>query len=344
VVTVTTRRRKHRAKAAFDDLVPINGVRLKAAIEHAGRTVNGLAQQLQKRGVTGASQSTLDYITRGRHKRCRASVRDDLARLLRVPRQWLAGEWGMLPGAGLLLAIRGRLIAMRAGDRKRERRQRELAMLRGDVTALLETLSGTWEFPPRVGDSPPSWIELGNHLEQLRGILASRIPTSQECGQSLDVVDQYLRRHPAEERRRGIDKIPARAQLAEYRLKEMCWRAWRRDAQAAYPGVDPLGTPEGERYEMRGGATVLKEPWGTLATVLRAVETLLAPEAWRAHLFTNWHDGEAPDLKPAEWHGLTPAVAQALEHVLEPWFSGRARLNVNRLSGLIPHPWQPTVL
>lgn len=83
-------KRPHRRKN-IDSLVPIDGSRVRAAIEWKGHSVNAAAQRL------GVSQQTLDSIVRGKTKRCYASLRDQIARLVGRPAQWLGGETHLQP-------------------------------------------------------------------------------------------------------------------------------------------------------------------------------------------------------------------------------------------------------
>jgi len=83
-------KRKHRRKAE-EPLVPIDGARVRAAIEWAGLTVNRAATHVQVR------QQTLDSIVRLKTKRCYESLRDKLATLLDLPAEWLGGETDLLP-------------------------------------------------------------------------------------------------------------------------------------------------------------------------------------------------------------------------------------------------------
>jgi transcriptional regulator with XRE-family HTH domain len=82
--------RKHRRKRE-DALVAIDGTRVRAAIEREGLSVNGAAGRLN------VSQQTLDSIVQGKTKRCYESLREDLAKLLRLPAPWLGGETDLLP-------------------------------------------------------------------------------------------------------------------------------------------------------------------------------------------------------------------------------------------------------
>ncbi len=83
-------RRKHRRKAQ-DALVPINGLRVRAAIEWQGLSINAAAHKLR------VSQQTLDSIVRGKTKRCYQLLRDQLADLLGRPAEWLGGETDLQP-------------------------------------------------------------------------------------------------------------------------------------------------------------------------------------------------------------------------------------------------------
>lgn len=87
---MTTIKRQHRRKSE-DMLVPIDGARVRAAIDWKGLSVNGAAAQLR------IKQQTLDSIVRSQTKRCYASLRDKLARLVGLPAAWLGGETDRLP-------------------------------------------------------------------------------------------------------------------------------------------------------------------------------------------------------------------------------------------------------
>ncbi len=94
VFVMPTTRRRHRKKWG-DALVEVRGHRVRAAIEVGLRTtVNAAASKL------GTSQQTLDYVVRGRNKRCRRSVVTRLARRAEgVTFDWLTGKADFLPGA-----------------------------------------------------------------------------------------------------------------------------------------------------------------------------------------------------------------------------------------------------
>lgn len=83
-------KRKHRRKSE-DSLVPIDGQRVRAAIEWRGLSVNAAAHHLT------VSQQTLDSIVRGKTKRCYESLRRQLAALLKRPAEWLGGETHLQP-------------------------------------------------------------------------------------------------------------------------------------------------------------------------------------------------------------------------------------------------------
>jgi hypothetical protein len=94
---LTERRRKARRRNkrqggiyGGDPLVPIDGKRLLAAIDWRGLAVNAVAR------AVGEAQSTLNSIVNGEVERCRRARRTKLARVLRVPGEWLGGQ-GDLP-------------------------------------------------------------------------------------------------------------------------------------------------------------------------------------------------------------------------------------------------------
>ena len=85
-----TPRRAHRRKAG-EDLVPISGAHVAAALERKGLSVNRAAATLEVR------QQTLDTIVRNRTRRCYRSLRDRLGALVDVPGEWLGAESQLLP-------------------------------------------------------------------------------------------------------------------------------------------------------------------------------------------------------------------------------------------------------
>ncbi|MGH7614889.1 MAG: helix-turn-helix domain-containing protein [Gemmatimonadales bacterium] len=83
-------KRPHRRKSE-DPLVPIDGGRVRAAIEWKGLSVNGAAGRIK------VSQQTLDSIVRGQTTRCYQSLREKLAKLLDLPAAWFGRETDLLP-------------------------------------------------------------------------------------------------------------------------------------------------------------------------------------------------------------------------------------------------------
>jgi hypothetical protein len=83
-------RRPHRRKGQ-DPLVPIDGARVRIAIEWKRLSINNAAARMR------VSQQTLDSIVRGKTKRCYHSLREKLAKLLDLPTPWLGGETDLLP-------------------------------------------------------------------------------------------------------------------------------------------------------------------------------------------------------------------------------------------------------
>jgi hypothetical protein len=83
-------RRQHRRKRE-DPLVPIDGARVRSAIEWRGLSVNHAAARMR------VSQQTLDSIVRSKTKRCYQSLREKLAALLDLPATWLGSETDLLP-------------------------------------------------------------------------------------------------------------------------------------------------------------------------------------------------------------------------------------------------------
>src|SRR2546428_14086031 len=91
-----TSRRQHKGRRQHDALVPIRSDRLRAAMELGEWTVTRLAKRLGR----NENPQTVHYLAQGDGvKRCRASRRSALARLLDVTEDWLAGgeDGGPLP-------------------------------------------------------------------------------------------------------------------------------------------------------------------------------------------------------------------------------------------------------
>ena len=85
--------RARRRKYEDDRLLPIRGDRLRVAINRAELTVAGFAR------THHLQQQTLDYIVRGKTKRCRGSLVARLSHALAVPEDWLTGEIDVLDRA-----------------------------------------------------------------------------------------------------------------------------------------------------------------------------------------------------------------------------------------------------
>jgi len=86
-------KRQPKSRRQHDALVPIKSDRLRAAMELGEWTVTRLAKRLGR----NENPQTVHYLARGDGvKRCRASRRSALARLLDVTEDWLAGgEYGV---------------------------------------------------------------------------------------------------------------------------------------------------------------------------------------------------------------------------------------------------------
>ena len=81
-------KRQPKSRRQHDALVPIKSDRLRAAMELSEWTVTRLAKRLGKK----ENPQTVHYLTQGDGlKRCRASRRTALAKLLDVTEDWLAG-------------------------------------------------------------------------------------------------------------------------------------------------------------------------------------------------------------------------------------------------------------
>ena len=78
-------KRRHRKKLD-DRYVPIDGVRVRAAIERSSMSVKKTAEQI------GVPQQTLDSIVNRKVGTCRASVRERLGNFVKCSSAWLGGE------------------------------------------------------------------------------------------------------------------------------------------------------------------------------------------------------------------------------------------------------------
>jgi len=104
-----------RAKAIYRDnpLVPIDGQLLKALLGLRGISSRQFAALLGVVDDHKVVVSRIHFITSGRTKRCRRSLRAAMANRLRVRARWLGGERPELPGGGLL-GTANRLVSPRA--------------------------------------------------------------------------------------------------------------------------------------------------------------------------------------------------------------------------------------
>lgn len=130
--------RRDRKKWVDDPMVAISGVRLRIALQHSGLGLADLARKV------GDARQTLDYIVRGKTKRCRASRRAAIARALGSPDEWLGGA-----DEGGMDWLVGRLAGRPQGDRAVNRlgRRCERALQRDgaplpNATGLLLNLAG----------------------------------------------------------------------------------------------------------------------------------------------------------------------------------------------------------
>ena len=74
-------------------LVPISGEAVKAALKSKGLSVTAAAKKI------GVSQNSLHYIVTGQTRNCHASLRRDLAKLLKQSQRFLEGKTTILPYA-----------------------------------------------------------------------------------------------------------------------------------------------------------------------------------------------------------------------------------------------------
>ena len=74
-----------------DELVPIIAERLEAALQHRRMNPHSLAEKL------GEKPQTIDLIVTGKTKRPRRFRLEAIAKVLRVPAEWLSGEMKFLP-------------------------------------------------------------------------------------------------------------------------------------------------------------------------------------------------------------------------------------------------------
>lgn len=98
-------KRKRRSRRGWDqpgdEMVPIRGDRVKAALDAYGASVSGVAAEV------GDSQQTLSLICRGVSKRTRRSRVVRLAQVLDVPEEWLTGRQADLPGGVIMPGVLG---------------------------------------------------------------------------------------------------------------------------------------------------------------------------------------------------------------------------------------------
>jgi transcriptional regulator with XRE-family HTH domain len=325
-----------------DPLTPVRGVRLRAALELRGLTVSEAARR------TGVSQPRLHQLVSG-NTRCRASVLLRLARLVRVSDAWLSGHLVGLPGARVseqhLLSnarstlwrvcngLEDLLKLIRRGKRVSSR-SAELRELGSSCRALYAVFD--WkqaELPRRVREpSAP--------VRAIREHIGAVLPLLEAPGRHRLALSKHLRalRRVEQELPYYWTEQPARAELAEHSLRAACHHVWREQAQRDHPGFDPRAEI---MYDEQTGSP--PDPWPNMFAMDRIIEAALTPEVWRALLMKDWRDGRMPSPNPEEAEEMIIALARALRLVLEPWFDGLARLDVEGLSSSVPHLWARTL-
>lgn len=134
-----TRRANNRDRGKWRDnpLVPIDGARVREALDLSGRSLPELARQL------GERRQTLDYVVRSATTRCRQGRRAAIARALGVSDAWLggAGDAGMEWLVGRLMGTSQALRAInRLGRRCEAALQRDGRPLL-NATSMLQLLT-----------------------------------------------------------------------------------------------------------------------------------------------------------------------------------------------------------
>lgn len=318
------RPRRHRTKDATDPLWRISLERLDAAI-------GDRPEHLVARGA-GIQPSTLNSLTSGRTRRIHWHVIKRLAVELEVPPDWLTGGMQVLPGVRTrwkdqLLGLRGPVMALRAqlaaqSERPTARRRwlSEGAALSGFVDGILSMIQGEHIFPPRVGDAEGVAVKnLVSVLSRLENVMARRAPGRKETAEALAAIEALLA-EPVDMR-----PAPARAQLAEYRLRNRCVRAWASETAAAYPDFvlpDVEGVPE----ELK------RRPLSTLGAVMTLIEHWLMPELWRGRFLSGATVGAGA---PGDWDATAVALAQSLAEILRPWLDGEEPLREEGITALV---------
>ena len=161
-----------------DPLVKISGKRVRAALQHSGLSLPELADRLDEK------RQTLDYIARGKTRRCRRSRRAAIAHALAVPEEWLGGG-----GEGGMDWLLGRLADTLQGDRAINRlgRRCEAAVRRDGspaphATGLLLQLAlpAHWR-SVLFHELPPELVECGDLPELERDLARTALANAIEA-------------------------------------------------------------------------------------------------------------------------------------------------------------------
>ncbi len=141
---------------AENPLVPISGEHVKAALKSKGLSVTAAAKKI------GVEQTTLHYIVTGQTRNCHASLRRDLAKLLKQSQRFLEGKTTTLPYAferlfpvGNTIPIpfvppHAQIIASNFIVRCIEQWERDIEAKTAPPPRGFNTLMGLWNQPPEL--------------------------------------------------------------------------------------------------------------------------------------------------------------------------------------------------
>jgi len=245
-------------------LVPLDGKRFRVALDESGLGLAGLVRALNKgrRPLDRSYKQTLHHHYQGKGSRIRAKVRQQLARVLDAPEEWLAGEEVQAP-LGLYLqlmdpmrrSLRVQLAVTRLAWRCYEAVERDLAAepprpptAEGYEPGLVvhQVMGSTLARLVNVVRGLPRLVALGRHLYAPTGL-----PPVQTAPEPLPVESPLL----GNASREPLPPAVEQAYLASVRVVTDLLQAWLAGdrplnysalldvADAVNPGVRAVSPP-----------------------------------------------------------------------------------------------------
>lgn len=348
--------------------MPVLGGRVTVALLVRDISQNELAAQLRVRFPSAAvTQQALSKLISPKEDppprrpvRCRQRLLEALAGLLSVPSEWLSGAKRWLPFTGPsawdvvhhFWRHFGEAIELRkSGDA-----QAALRVIGRQLPTMARVLD---EFEtPHVHADPPTPI----HPHEIRGVITALIARQKNRQFTVRTTEremveletlfgrvQGLMARPWREEwaRMGYAQVElaesmiAINDLVESSLVTRAYQAWLRDRglqTTPFPGR----VLEGQCY-------TFPAPWDEWHRIATALRSLVHLTHWRLRLLT-MRPGYLAELHARQGYDPSTETMLSLEkamgHLLEPWFAGETRLNVQGLeqAAAVPtHTWGGSV-